>query len=405
MLRINVLSPYRDVPKLTYLIGLSHLLLEVCFNFLPVVYPILIAALGLTYGQVGTLALVASTSTTLVQPAFGALSDRLNRRAMIVVSLAWIGGLMALIGYTQNYWLIALFIGLGGLGSACFHPAAAALAAGAGGPRRGASMAVFSVSGNLGVALSPLVMGLLLSRWGLPGTGGLAILGIAAAAFLGWQFREIGRSRRLGPADAPTLPAAPGAGSRLALALVVLFVMARSWFHGSLYTYLPSFLQEQGLSLEQAGGLYSVLLFSASLGSLMGGPLSDTLGRLKVVLGSLALLGPACWAALHAGGGWQVASLIATGALLGASVPVGLIMAQEAWPRGAGLASSLAMGLGWLPSGIGAWALGHAADRAGLPAAMNLIVFIPLISLAFGLGYGLAQARRRAPASENRPGV
>ncbi|MBI3160720.1 MAG: MFS transporter [Chloroflexi bacterium] len=400
MLKLNVLSAYRGVPKLTYLVGLSHLLLEMCFNFLPVVYPILILALGLTYGQVGVLALIASTSTTLVQPAFGALSDRLNRRGMIVASLAWIGGLMALIGYTQNYWLIAAFIALGGLGSACFHPAAAALAASAGGPRRGASMAVFSVSGNLGVALSPLLMGLLLARWGLPGTAALALLGLGAAALLGWQFREAGRSRRLGPADAPTLPAAPAAGSRLALALVVLFVMARSWFQGSLYTYLPSLLQESGFSLEQAGALFSALLFSASLGSLMGGPLSDTLGRLAVVLGSLALLGPASWAALHTSGALQVTFLIATGVLLGASVPVGLIMAQEAWPRGAGLASSLAMGLGWLPSGVGAWVVGRMADQNGLPAAMNVLAFIPLVGMAFGLGYGWSQARRKSAAAE-----
>ncbi len=394
MLKTNILSSYRDVPKLTYLTGLSHLLLEVCFNILPVVYPVLIAVLGLTYGQVGTLALVASTSTTLIQPAFGVLSDRLNRRGMIVASLAWIGSLMALVGYTQTYWLLAVFIGLAGLGSASFHPAAAALVGSIPNQRRGTSMAVFSVSGNLGVAFSPLLMGLLLSRWGLPGTGALALVGLGSAALLAWQFRAVGHSARpAAPAD-PTRPLAAQTSSRLALALVVLFVMARSWFQGSLYTYMPSYLEESGYSLEQAGALFSVLLFSASLGSLLGGPLSDTLGRIRLVAITLALLGPSAWLALHTGGALQILFLITTGALLGASIPIGLILAQEAWPTGTGLASSLAMGLGWLPSGIGAWALGLLADRTSLPAAMNLLAFIPAISLAFALGYAWQQRRQ-----------
>lgn len=392
MLKTTVLSSYRDVPKLTYLTGLSHLLLEVCFNILPVVYPVLILTLGLSYGQVGTLALVASTSTTLVQPAFGVLSDRLNRRGMIVASLAWIGTLMALVGYTQNYWLLAAFIGLAGLGSAAFHPAAAALVGSIASGRRGTSMAVFSVSGNLGVALSPLLMGTLLGAWGLRGTGVLALVGLGAAALLGWQFHALGQSTR--PAAEATLPQPTLVNSRLALALVVLFVMARSWFQGSLYTYLPSFLQESGYTLEEAGGLFSVLLFSASLGSLFGGPLSDTLGRLRMVAVTLALLGPSAWLALHTSAGWQILFLMTTGSLLGASIPIGLIMAQEAWPRGTGLASSLAMGLGWLPSGIGAWLMGRTADQVGLPSAMNLLAFIPFVSLLFALGYGWAQARR-----------
>lgn len=392
MLKINVLTAYREVPRLSYLIGLSHMLLEMCFNFLPVVYPVLIAVLGLSYGQVGTLALIASTSTTLIQPVFGALSDRLNRRGMIVLSIGWIGSLMALIGYTQHYWAIGLVIALGGLGSACFHPAAAALASTAASARRGTSMSVFSVFGSLGVAFSPLLMGLLLSRWGLPGTGALAALGLGGAAFLAWQFREVGRSQRAAAEQTSPLPT--GRGSLLALGMVVLFVMARSWFQGSFYAYLPSLLESCGMSLEQAGAAFSVLLFASSLGSLMGGPISDSLGRLPVVLVSLALLGPLGWLSLHTAGAQQILMLFLTGIMLGASIPIGLLMAQDTWPRGTGLASSLAMGMGWLPSGIGAWVVGRMADQTGLLAAMSTLVWMPIVSLAFAMGYAMVERRR-----------
>jgi FSR family fosmidomycin resistance protein-like MFS transporter len=58
-----------------FLIALGHLTIELCINYLPVVYPILMQTLALSYTQVGTITLVSVTATSLVQPLFGYLSE------------------------------------------------------------------------------------------------------------------------------------------------------------------------------------------------------------------------------------------------------------------------------------------------------------------------------------------
>ena len=87
---MNLTLPKR-LPTAVLLIAFTHFALELHHNFLPVVYPLLIERMGLTYSQIGTLALAVSISGALTQPLFGYLSDRWDARVMVVGSIGWIG--------------------------------------------------------------------------------------------------------------------------------------------------------------------------------------------------------------------------------------------------------------------------------------------------------------------------
>ena len=65
-----------------FLVALAHLTIELCANFLPVMYPVLINTLGLTYTQIGVIALVAGLSSALTEPIFGYLCDRWGAQRM-----------------------------------------------------------------------------------------------------------------------------------------------------------------------------------------------------------------------------------------------------------------------------------------------------------------------------------
>jgi len=288
-------------------------------------------------------------------------------------------------------------VGLGALGSAAFHPAGASLAAVGVTGRRGVALSLFSVGGNLGSALSPLLVGAGIIWLGLPGTALLIPLALLIGLFLYRQTRSFPL-----PAANPQCPisnpqsliANPQFGSRLALSLVILMAAARSWFQGSLMTYLPEWLQSNGRSLETAGFMLSILLVAVSVGSLSGGTLSDRVGRIPVVIASLALLGPAQWLFLQTTGVAQVLCLISIGVLIGGTFPVAILMAQETWPHAVGLASALVMGLGWLPAGIGAWVSGLIADQTSLGFALTSLVFVPAVGVVAALafaGWGLSE--------------
>jgi FSR family fosmidomycin resistance protein-like MFS transporter len=368
----------RRLPTAVFLIAFAHLALELHHNFLPVVYPLLIERMGLTYSQIGTLALSISLSGALTQPLFGYLTDRWDARLMMVSSIVWLGVGMGLVGivafYTGQYWPLIPLIVLASFGSAAYHPAGAALIpANTQTGRRGAAMSIFSVGGNLGSALSPLLVSAGLLWFGLRGTAVLVPIALLIGVFLFSQIHLFAL-----PEQAAVKGGEHQHGPWLALALVVLIVAARSWFQGSLFTYLPEWLLGQGRPLEVASSIFSVLLVSLSLGSMSGGILSDRMGSVPVIVASLGLLGPLHWLVLHTTGGVQLLCIGLTGVMIGATFPVTILMAQEIWPRATGLASSLVMGVGWLPAGIGSWVVGHIADRSSLTTGLTTLIFVPL---------------------------
>lgn len=379
-----------------YPVALAHLTIELCNNYLPVVYPILIVSMGLSYTQVGLVTLVGTVGTTLVQPLFGYLSDRWERRHIITFSLMWLGILMGLVGLTRSYWLLVLLVGLGSLGSAAFHPAGASVIGSVTTTRRGATLSIFSVSGTLGTALSPLLITASIGWLALSGTTVLIPIALLIALLLhrqsGWG---TGTSSSSEPAGAQTAEDRARAQncSLAGLILVILAVMCRSWFQLSLVTYLPEWLQGQGWSAVKSGQILTTLLVSISIGTLIGGTLSDRIGRWQVLALSLGLLGPMQWLFMAAGGPAQVGAVILVGVLLGASLPVSIVMAQETWPRGVGLASALVMGLGWLPGGIGASFTGLFADQTSLTAALRWLAIPPGLGLVCALIYATIWSR------------
>ncbi len=380
------------------LTALGHFALELAHSFLPVVYPLLQDRLALTYEQIGTVALASISAVTLAQPLFGYLSDRWDPRAVAAWSVAWLALLIGLVGFVPTYTALLCLVVLAGFGSAAFHPAAASVAghAAQASRRKGAAMSIFSVGGNLGAALSPLIMALVLARTGLPGT--LVVMGFGVpVAWILWQGFRNGLGAR-GPHHGLAADAHLQA-SALGLILVMLAAMARSWFQVSLMTYLPTWLETQGRSLVYGGQMLFAFSVLVGGGSLVGGILSDRVGRWPVMLAGLALLAPSFWLFLAVTGPLQVILAGAMGLLVGCTFPVAVVMAQEVWPRGTGFAAGVVMGLGWWPGGIGAYVTGRLADHMGLAPALTFLLIPPLIGAAAMVVFGaISRGKTKWPA-------
>lgn len=374
------------------LMSLAHLMLEAGFNFLPVTYALLIPKLGLSYGQIGTIVLLMTIAGALTQPLFGWLSDRTDARLIVVVSLAWGGSLMGLVGFMPSYGALLVLVLLAALGSAAFHPPAAALSSLTEAGNRGRAMSLFSVGGNLGAAVSPALVGVALGVLGLGATAVVIPLTLLTALALARRLRGVAAPRYHGSAGSL---GATARGSAVALAAIILVTGARSYFQMGLMTYLPEWLRGHGQSLAMAGAALAIFMIAVSVGSLFGGSVSDRVGRLPVIGVSLAAMVAGQWLLLRTTGAPQMAAVLFIGLMIGASFPVTIVLAQEAWPRSLGLASALAMGIGWLPAGLGAWVVGQIADRSTLTAGLSSLVFVPVVGLAAAGVYALAWRRKR----------
>ena len=139
--------------------------------------------------------------------------------------------------------------------------------------------------------------------------------------------------------------------------------------------------------------MLAIFLVAVGVGSMTGGPLSDWLGRWRIVAISLAVLSLAQWGFLNASILWQVVLIAVMGLMIGASFPVTIVMAQEAWPAGVGLASSLVMGVGWAPGGLGAWITGWLADQSSLGAGLQSLIMVPLLGVIGVLVYAALHRR------------
>jgi FSR family fosmidomycin resistance protein-like MFS transporter len=109
----------------------------------PVLVPFLVSDRQYSYVQVAGFVLAATLLSSIVQPAFGLLTDRF--------------ALPALVGAHDSYVLALVAVAISGLGVAAFHPEAARLARSVtGGSHVG--MSWFSLGGNVGFALAPLAL-------------------------------------------------------------------------------------------------------------------------------------------------------------------------------------------------------------------------------------------------------
>ena len=129
---------------------------------------------------------------------------------------------------------------------------------------------------------------------------------------------------------------------------------------------MPLFLIQQGMALSLTGRALFVFLFFGALGGMLGGHLSDRVGRQQVIATSLLIYPPLMVAALTLQGPMRWILLAIAGMALLASNSVTVVFAQELLPHRIGLASGLTLGLAFGAGGLGVGVSGFMADLLGL---------------------------------------
>ncbi|MBV9279780.1 MAG: MFS transporter, partial [Chloroflexi bacterium] len=149
-------APPPDYPRVG-LISLGHLTNDLYGNLMTSLTPYLILRGAISATLAGFVVLVYLIGSSVLQPIFGLLSDRTGRRYFATLGPIWIGVAASLFGWAGNTALLMLLAALGGVGTAAFHPQAATMVAQLGERSRGWTMSIFSLGGNVGFALGPVV--------------------------------------------------------------------------------------------------------------------------------------------------------------------------------------------------------------------------------------------------------
>jgi MFS transporter, FSR family, fosmidomycin resistance protein len=375
----------------------GHMLADTCQGAIPALLPFLIAQRHYSYAAASALVLAATVSSSVVQPVFGYLADRRSLSWMMPAGVL-VGGVgVALVGIAESYALTFAVIVVSGLGVAAFHPEGSRFANYVSGPKRASGMSLFSVGGNAGFAMGPVLVTPLVLAFGLPGT---LFLILPAALVAAWLARELPRLATFRPEHASGGQAVSRAHDRWgAFARLGGVTASRTIVYFGLITFVPLyFVGELGASKAEANGALALMLIGGALGTLAGGPLADRIGRRATVILSLSSITPLVLAFHAAGKDLATVLVVLLGAATVATFSVTVVMGQEYLPSRIGVASGVTLGLAIGAGGLGAPLLGLVADRWGLSASIDVIAVLPVLGVVMALT--LPRERRAMDSDE-----
>jgi MFS transporter, FSR family, fosmidomycin resistance protein len=364
----------------------GHAAADLCQGSVPALIPFLISQRGYSYGAVGALLLAVTVGSSIIQPLFGAMSDRLSLWWLMPLGVALAAVGIAGAGVTHTFGLTAAVVAVGGVGVAAFHPEGARYANYASGvARRGTGMSLFSVGGNTGFALGPVLITPAVLALGLSGTLVVAILPVIVAVALLLEMprlRARGAEAASAGRDAPLSDDEWGPFARLTGVVAV-----RSGVYFGLQSFAPVWLiHEFGASEAAGNAALAAMLVAGAVGTLVGGQLVDRIGRRRVLLGTIVLQVPFLLGFVLAPGGVLAGVLLAAiGFVTIMSFSVTVLMSQEYLPHRLGIASGVTLGFAIGVGGVAAALLGALADSAGLHTVMWVIAALPVIGLAIAL--------------------
>ncbi|MGQ3904276.1 MFS transporter [Mixta calida] len=366
-------------------VALSHACNDMIQATLPAIYPLLKSSYALSYTQIGMIALVYQITASLLQPWVGLFTDKrpipLLLPAGMAVTLLGIG-LMSIAG---SYALLLLSSALIGVGSSTFHPEASRVARMASGGRFGTAQSCFQVGGNAGTAFGPLLAALLILPHGQLSVAWLMLIALLAIVVLAkvsaWSATH-GHAHMQKHATASAAPL-PRKRVILALSVVGVLLFAKFSYIASISNYYTFYLlQRFQLPVEQAQFCLFAFLASVAVGTFIGGPVGDRIGRKAVIWISFLGVIPFALMLPHVDLFWTITLSVIIGLIFSSAFAALVVYAQEVVPGRTGMVSGIMFGTMFGVGGIAAAGLGKLADLYGIASVYQACAFLPLLGLA-----------------------
>jgi MFS transporter, FSR family, fosmidomycin resistance protein len=369
------------------LLAATHTVDDLYQGAVPALLPFLAIERHYTYAGLTSLTLAATFLSSAVQPAFGVLTDRRRLGWLIAAGLLLAGIGVGLCGLGDSYAITWLAIALSGIGVAAYHPEATRTARGVAGNSTQA-MSWFSVGGNIGIALGPLVVTPVLLVTGLRGTPLLALPAAVMAAVLAvrrpWRrAHAAAQARQAQRAAAGDRADQPRRDDWRSFARLTAVVTTRSIAYFGVASLLALFVIRRFHEPTAVGSAaLTVFVAAGAVGSLTGGWLADRWRRLATVrlgyacaIPALVLLAAAPDVAVAYG------AAIAAGLALYLPFAVQVTLGQDYLPNRIGTASGVTLGLAISIGGLAAPLFGFLADRYGLAVSLAVLAAAPVASL------------------------
>ena len=381
-------------------LSFCHLLNDMMQSLLPAIYPVLKDSHGLTFAEIGLITLVNQLTASLLQPVVGMYTDRRPRPFSLAIGMGFTLAGLALLGYAGSFAALLVAAAFIGLGSAVFHPESSRIARLASGGRHGFAQSLFQVGGAVGASVGPLIAAFVVLANGQASVAWFSAVALLGMAVL-WQVGLWYRTHHVAKPRPPAHHATDGAAlsrRRVAFAMAILLALMFSKFFylSSLTNYYTFYLiHEFGVGVQSAQIHLFVFLGASALGTFIGGPVGDRIGRKYVIWISILGVAPFTLALPHLDLFWTGVFSVAIGVVISSAFSAIVVYGQELMPGNVGTVAGLFFGIAFGLAGLGAAALGHLADLTSIAFVYRICAWLPLIGLLTVFLPDLGPARLR----------
>lgn len=341
-------GPVRGDVAVISLVGFVHAVSHFFHLVIPLLFPWLMPAFGMSFTEAGALMSVFFVLSGVGQAAAGLVVDRVGSKPVLFGGIALLALSGFLLGIAQNYTMLMLAAAVAGIGNSVFHPADfTILNRRVSKPRLGHAFSVHGLSGNLGWAATPLLMTALASalNWRVAAFATCVVALVSGALLYAMRstldeapcVTTVGNKAE----SAPAISTLSVLRSPAVLLCFVFFFLITAAF-GALQNFSAAALKAMyGLSLATSASCLSAYVLGGAIGIAVGGFLATRRAQDQII--AVCISFGACMSLLLASGlatDWAVMPLMALmGAGLGIAGPSRDLLVRRAATQGLGEAS------------------------------------------------------------------
>ncbi len=376
---------HKTVFSILFSISFAHLLNDLIQAIIPSVYPILKQNYKLTFSQIGLITFAFQFSASILQPFVGYYTDKHPKPFSQVYGMLFsLAGIVSL-SYANTFNWIVISVILIGIGSAIFHPESSRISNLASGGKRGLAQSIFQVGGNLGTALGPLLVALIVVPnaqkyilWFVVA----AFIGLAIITKIAFWYRDHLVMRNNKKGEFVNFHALSKSKVKWAIALLLILIFSKFFYSASLSTYYTFYIMDKfNLSIQQAQFHMFLYLFAIVVGTIIGGPLGDKFGRKYVIWFSVFGAAPFALLLPHVNLFYTDVLMVVIGIIISSAFPAIIVYAQELLPKKLGMVSGLFYGFAFGMGALGSALLGKLADATSIQYVYQVCSFLPLMGI------------------------
>jgi len=380
-------------------ISLCHLVNDMLSSILPAIYPMVKISFHLDFAQIGLITLTYQLTASLLQPLVGMHTDR---RPMPYSLSAGMGiSLVGLLMLATAHTFPALLTGAAmiGMGSSVFHPESARVARMASGGQHGLAQSLFQVGGNAGLALGPLLVAFIVLPRGQADVAWFSLAALVAIVLLanigGWAKRHALRFGKAKARDRNERAALPKKRVITSVLVLMALLFSKYFYLASLTSYYTFYLISKFHVSVRSSQIYLfVFLGAVAIGTVIGGPIGDRIGRKYVIWCSILGVLPFTLALPYVNLFWTGILSVVIGLVLASAFSAIVVYAQELVPGRVGMISGLCYGFAFGVAGLGAALLGELADMTSINHVYHVCSYLPAVGLLAAFLPNIERAKR-----------